>query len=171
MIITWTELKDARALKGWTQQQLADAVGVHQKTIVNWESKGVPPKAAYKLQRVLGDELEYVEHVGSGQSTLSLDEYRDIKEQIRSQDEEREEVRDAAGGDDEESAWSARETANFEALQLEEQQAAYDARIALEDTLAQFDTVTLLREVERRVRRLQAEARDQTSDRSRRTDG
>lgn len=171
MIITWTELKDARALKGWTQQELADAVGVHQKTIVNWESKGVPPKSAYKVQRVLGRELEYVEHVGSGQSNLSFDEYLAIYDERRSADDEREEVRDAAHESDEDAAWHAQAIARYEEQQLEEQQAAYDARIALQDTLAQFDTVTLLREIEFRVRRLQAEAREQMGDRSHRADG
>jgi DNA-binding XRE family transcriptional regulator len=171
VIITWTELKDARALKGWTQQELADAIGVHQKTIVNWESKGVPPKSAYKVQRVLRKELEYVEHVGSGQSTLTFDEYLEIYDQRRLADEEREEAPSAQYESDEDAAWHAQSVANYEEQQLEEQQAAYDARVALQDTLAQFDTVTLLKEIELRVRRLQAEARDQVTDRSRPTEG
>lgn len=154
VIITWTELKDARALRGWTQQELADALGVHQKTIVNWESKGVPPKSAYKVQRALRDELAFVEHQEvNPEDTTSFEDFR--TEWLRQQ----------AVLDAEAEAEGSQEptTDTYDEYQLEQQQAAYDARVALQDTLAQFDTVTLLREVELRVRRLQAEARGQAA--------
>ena len=155
VIITWTELKDARALRNWTQQELADALGVHQKTIVNWESKGVPPKSAYKVQRVLGDELAFVEHSERNpEDSTSFEDFR--AEWLRQQavlDTE------AEAGDLQEPGMDAHDE-----YQLEQQQAAYDARVALQDTLAQFDTVTLLREVELRVRRLQADVRGRATD-------
>lgn len=40
-----------------TQAELAVKVGVHQKTIVNWEAQGVPRKSEYKVERILGKEL------------------------------------------------------------------------------------------------------------------
>jgi DNA-binding XRE family transcriptional regulator len=154
VVITWTELKDARALRGWTQQELADALGVHQKTIVNWESKGVPPKSAYKVQRVLGDELAFVEHhERNPEDPTSFEDFR--AEWLRQQA-----VLDAETEAEAEGSQESKMDV-FDEYQLEQQQAAYDARVALQDTLAQFDTVTLLREVELRVRRLQADARGQ----------
>lgn len=163
MIINWTELKDARALRDWTQQELAEAVGVHQKTIVNWESKGVPPKSAYKVQRVLGDELAFVEHRAMNPSdATSFEEFRDERrEQLEASEEQARSEWDSRSPEVEERAAIFQLDSEFE---LEKQQAAYDARVALQDTLAQFDTVTLLREVEQRVRRLQADARNQATD-------
>ncbi len=150
MIITWTELKDARALRNWTQQELADAIGVHQKTIVNWESKGVPPKSAYKVQRVLGNELAFVEHREMNpEDGTSFEEFRE--EWLRQQA-----VLDAEAAAD--PPYEPNPDLDDE-YRLEQQQAAYDARVALQDTLAQFDSITLLREVEQRVRRMQAELR------------
>lgn len=150
MIITWTELKDARALRNWTQQELADAIGVHQKTIVNWESKGVPPKSAYKVKRVLGNELAFVEHREMNpDDRTSFEDFRE--EWLRQQA-----VLDAEAEAD--PPYEPNPDLDDE-YRLEQQQAAYDARVALQDTLAQFDSITLLQEVEQRIRRMQAEIR------------
>lgn len=53
MVITWQQLKDAREASGLTQAELAALVGVHPKTIVNWEATGVPRKSEYKVERAL----------------------------------------------------------------------------------------------------------------------
>lgn len=41
-----TTIKRARERKRWTQQQLADAVGVSQKTIDNWENSRTAPRSS-----------------------------------------------------------------------------------------------------------------------------
>lgn len=41
-----TKIKRARERKRWTQQQLAEAVGVSQKTIDNWENGRTSPRSS-----------------------------------------------------------------------------------------------------------------------------
>ncbi|RLP83013.1 XRE family transcriptional regulator [Mycetocola lacteus] len=57
MAISWQDLKDARDAAGLTQRELARRIGVHQKTIVNWEASGVPKKSEYRVIRALGTHL------------------------------------------------------------------------------------------------------------------
>jgi transcriptional regulator with XRE-family HTH domain len=38
-------IRAARVAKGWTQQQLADAVGVHVASVGNWENGSTPRDA------------------------------------------------------------------------------------------------------------------------------
>jgi transcriptional regulator with XRE-family HTH domain len=52
-------IKRARERKRWTQVQLADAIGVTQKTIDNWEHDRSYPKSAIgALEDVLGVSLD-----------------------------------------------------------------------------------------------------------------
>lgn len=53
-------LKQARVGKGLTQEQAADAVGVHQNTISNWEDKpsSVPISKAYALAKLYAVSLD-----------------------------------------------------------------------------------------------------------------
>lgn len=59
-----TRIKRARERKRWTQKRLADAVGVSQKTVDNWEHGRTEPKSSIgALEDVLdirldGDQIE-----------------------------------------------------------------------------------------------------------------
>ncbi len=48
------EIKEKREAKGWTQQQLADMIGVHQVTVARWETdKRTPHPAVIRMLRML----------------------------------------------------------------------------------------------------------------------
>jgi putative transcriptional regulator len=53
-------LREARTAKGWTQAELADAVGVSRKTINTVENSVFVPSTtlALKLARALGQRVE-----------------------------------------------------------------------------------------------------------------
>ncbi|MCS5487402.1 helix-turn-helix domain-containing protein [Curtobacterium flaccumfaciens pv. beticola] len=161
MNISWMDLRDARQLRSWTQAQLAEELGVHQKTVANWEMKGVPPRQAYKVQRVLGEELRYVDHrQRSGDPNLSFDDYKQIfldREAPSADDRDRMEAdfrRRAAdlGMSPDEYAEALRDDSDY---QVEQQQAAYDERLAVRDALAKFSNDALLAELKERFRDLE----------------
>lgn len=53
-----TTIKRARERKRWTQQQLADRVGVNRKTVDNWENDRSSPRSSIGvLEDVLGTSL------------------------------------------------------------------------------------------------------------------
>lgn len=53
-----TRIKRARELRRWTQQQLADVLGVDRKTVDNWENGRTRPRSAIgALEQVLGVNL------------------------------------------------------------------------------------------------------------------
>lgn len=77
MVITWQQLRDAREYADLTQAELAEQLNVSVRTVVNWESEngeGVPRKSEYKVQRLLGTALRYVEYNQSQQSRPVPDE-------------------------------------------------------------------------------------------------
>ena len=50
-----TRIKRARELRRWSQQRLADAIGVNRKTIYNWENGRTYPRSSIgALEGVLG---------------------------------------------------------------------------------------------------------------------
>lgn len=52
-----TEIRAARERMGLTQEQLGQQVGVHQRTIGNWErGQTVPKNRLARLRRVLGED-------------------------------------------------------------------------------------------------------------------
>lgn len=52
-----TEIRAARERMGLTQEQLAQQVGVHPRTIGNWErGQTVPKNRLARLRRVLGED-------------------------------------------------------------------------------------------------------------------
>lgn len=59
MGISGEMLRDTRAfVLDRTQQELADALGVSLRTIVNWEAKGVPERNEYRVRRAIGAALD-----------------------------------------------------------------------------------------------------------------
>ncbi|OII10500.1 hypothetical protein BIU97_10250 [Curtobacterium sp. MCBA15_009] len=160
MNISWMKLRDARQLHGWTQGQLADELGVHQKTVANWESKGVPPRQAYKVQRVLRDELRYVDHREmSGDPDLTFEDFKRLfldPETLSQDDKERLEAefaQRAASFDLSPDEYSEALRSNSEYV-LEQQQQAYDARLAVREALSAYNTDVLLNELKERFRDL-----------------
>jgi transcriptional regulator with XRE-family HTH domain len=54
--MTGKEIKEKRKTKGWTQQQLADVIGVHQVTVARWEiDQSKPHPAVMRLIKMLLD--------------------------------------------------------------------------------------------------------------------
>ena len=52
--MTGKEIKEKRKAKRWTQQQLADMIGVHQVTVARWETDANKPHpAVIRLLRML----------------------------------------------------------------------------------------------------------------------
>jgi hypothetical protein len=50
---TGTEIKEARLMRGWTQQQLADLAGLNRNTIIRLERfDRIPESSQYSLRRV-----------------------------------------------------------------------------------------------------------------------
>lgn len=88
----------ARKLKGWTQEQLADAVGVTKGSIRNWETGGKEPRSALpRLEVALGVDLgsgTYVGPTAEDASHVLLDLPDEALEGLS--EVEREEVRAAA---------------------------------------------------------------------------
>jgi putative transcriptional regulator len=54
------QLAEMRSAKGWTQQQLADAVGVSRQTVISLEQGRYNPSIllAFRLARTFGTEIE-----------------------------------------------------------------------------------------------------------------
>lgn len=56
-MITGAQLREARESRRWTQEQLAEAVGVTLRSIGNWERGSVPANREARIRDVLGDHL------------------------------------------------------------------------------------------------------------------
>lgn len=150
MTLTWMELRDARALKGWTQAQLADAVGVHVKTIVNWESKGVPPRSEYLVRRAMLPEVRYVEYATQARENgITPDGFEEFTEWS---------AREAAWSHEDDAADVPSEDEYEHAI--DEAQTAYDEKVARLDSLASFTSDQLLGEVSRRIQQLERAVAD-----------
>lgn len=57
LVITGDDLRTARERRGWTQRELADALGVTFRSIGNWERGEVPATREARIRDVLGDDL------------------------------------------------------------------------------------------------------------------
>lgn len=151
MSISWLELKELREYKGWTQADLAKAIGVHPKTIVNWESTDVPPRSEYKVTRVLGDELSYLDGIRGGHLSpdTTFEEWREMLRRDRDHSEEVREREYDAGIDlderDEQSAILSEDA-------LAKAQASYEERLSVINGLSRFSRMQLLLELVRRER-------------------
>ncbi|MFC4223809.1 helix-turn-helix domain-containing protein [Lysinibacter cavernae] len=60
MVISWNTLKEAREAADLTQTELAQAIGVSLRTVVNWEKVGskVPANREYKVIEALNGAIE-----------------------------------------------------------------------------------------------------------------
>lgn len=75
------QIKRARERKGWTQEQLATAVGVGPRTVGNWErGSTVSRNRTGRLEKVLGDELA---EVAGADPVRDLDEIALLSELLR----------------------------------------------------------------------------------------
>ena len=54
---TGDQIRAARERKGWTQQQLADALDVSRGTVRNWEAGTQPRNATSRIEQVLDIQL------------------------------------------------------------------------------------------------------------------
>lgn len=161
MTISWRALKDARAMKGWTQAELAEAVDVHAKTIVNWEAHGVPPRSEYKVKRALGKLVSYAVYIDTlpeDFSPLSYEEWL-VQDNETSLDAQAQYEQRARLFGEEYAQAAAHETDEYDDIKREFEQVEYDERVAAAAARAEFlaglskyDSITLLQEVARRLR-------------------
>jgi DNA-binding transcriptional regulator YiaG len=55
--VNGVEIREARERMGMTQEQLAQQIGVHLRTVGNWErGQTVPKNRMARLRRVLGED-------------------------------------------------------------------------------------------------------------------
>jgi transcriptional regulator with XRE-family HTH domain len=151
--IDWTVLKDARALKGWTQQDLADAVGVSVRTIVNWETTGVPSRSTRKIERALGDELRYSHFISNFPDDLDIPNFDEWKQDMRDRQAwllAQEEGRESSDLIDMPANWEAQEAYDAEVWDMNLRE-TNDRRSAL----SSFTTEQLLNEINIRVKQLE----------------
>lgn len=47
MIVTGAQIKAARALLNWTQQDLANAAGIHKNAVAYWEARALIPSGYF----------------------------------------------------------------------------------------------------------------------------
>lgn len=161
MTISWRALKDARAMKGWTQAELAEAVDVHQKTIVNWEANGVPPRSEYKVKRALGKLLSYATYIDTlpeDYAPISYDEWLVQDAESVADAQAQYDQRARLHGDDYALAAALEESEEHD-LRTAVDQEDYDRRVAVSSErasfmagLSKYDSITLLQELERRMR-------------------
>lgn len=156
------QLKDARALEGFTQAELADAVGVHQKTIVNWEKTGVPPKSEYRVRRVLGKALQYCSDSANGYIDTD-EEYPEWKTRMEYQDWvsiEQARIAEEQGGAHEPHEAQIEYDAEQARIGLEAAQAAHEEKLRRIGVLRPFTDSDLLHELIRRDEIRHSEAPD-----------
>lgn len=72
-------IAEAREARGWTQEQLAEAVGTTQQTIQRWESGHTDPKVSNvkKISNALGITMSFILNIDDEKEseTLSADEH------------------------------------------------------------------------------------------------
>ena len=92
-----SKIRRARELRGWTQQRLADELGVARETVGNWETGvSTPRNKEALLRQVLG--LDLADSVGAEEQHPGSGVLLDLPEEALDglSDVEREEVRTAA---------------------------------------------------------------------------
>ncbi len=68
-------IAEAREARGWTQEQLAQAVGTTQQTIQRWESGQVDPKVSRveDISRALGITMSFLLGIDLGEDARASD--------------------------------------------------------------------------------------------------
>jgi DNA-binding XRE family transcriptional regulator len=64
MIVTGSQIRAARALLGWTRQDLAKAAGLHKNTVQYWETSVAIPAGAHREPVACRDIREALRHAG-----------------------------------------------------------------------------------------------------------
>jgi transcriptional regulator with XRE-family HTH domain len=83
-------VKRARERRRWTQQQLADRLGVNRKTVDNWENDRTYPRSAIgALEQVLGDLTN------GGEPDPEVLEIRELAERVGRTTQEQKDLADA----------------------------------------------------------------------------
>ena len=79
-------IAEAREARGWTQEQLAVAIGTTQQTVQRWESGQVEPKVSSveKISNALGITMSFILNINDEKEseTLNADE-RELIELFR----------------------------------------------------------------------------------------
>lgn len=58
---SFINIEAERARKGWTNNQLAEAVGVTRRTLYQWMEKGdMPASALIKMSQIFGKSVDYL---------------------------------------------------------------------------------------------------------------
>ena len=58
---SFMNIEAERARKGWTNSQLAEAVGVTRRTLYQWMEKGdMPASALIKMSQIFGKSVDYL---------------------------------------------------------------------------------------------------------------
>ena len=81
----WTKetLKESRVKAKMSQKALADILGVHWRTIQNWEKGAVIPQASLlALDRVLGEMQDYVPREEYNKVVAALDSATELNKKL-----------------------------------------------------------------------------------------
>ena len=70
-------IQEAREARGWTQEQLANALGTTQQSLQRWESGAVDPKSSkiLAMSELLGVTVSYLLGIDPSADELSHDEH------------------------------------------------------------------------------------------------
>ena len=80
-------IAEAREARGWTQEQLAEAIGTTQQTIQRWESGQIEPKltSVRKISNALGITVSFILNINDENSgELLSDNERELVSLYRS---------------------------------------------------------------------------------------
>lgn len=84
-------IKEAREARGWTQEQLAHALGTTQQTIQRWESGTVSPKTSkiLEISEALGITVSYLFGLHNDESDTHELELVEIYRSLDERDQKR----------------------------------------------------------------------------------
>lgn len=104
-----TRIRRARERKRWTQQQLADAIGVNIKSVDNWENGRTRPRGSIgALEVVLGTTLgdDAAAAVAAGSEDAQMDRLKslaaeliDVLNEQKAQEQKEQEQKEAASAE------------------------------------------------------------------------
>lgn len=73
-------IKEAREARGWTQEQLANALGTTQQTIYRWETGAVDPQASkvMAISEALGITVSYIMGYDKKSQNVDTDDEQEL---------------------------------------------------------------------------------------------